>query len=247
MPISILKVLLDFPHFSENLNDESFLFEDSTSTVYSPLSYAETFYNGPPSEKTKLLKLLEDKNCARNMWNRQGRHPPNYTYNTMPAHLKAMVDQEKLEELKHRNVLLRRQEEARIERELAVKHHRQLMDQAAARQRLEQVEAQQREAREAAADVRRQEAERRHRRELAAAEAQSLREKHQLEINQQAALAMQRQQIEDRDRAQAFQHKKQMDQLDAQRERERLANQKALTWEQDRANEQQHVGFPLCE
>jgi ankyrin repeat protein len=241
MPLGILKVLLDFPQLSEHLNDDSLLFEDNTGTVYSPLSYAETFHTGPATEKAKLVKLLEDKNCARNMWNRQGKHPLNYTYNTMPPHLKSMVDQEKLDDLKHAKELKRREEEARIERELADRNHKHLMDQAIARHRLEVVEAQQREAQDAAADIRRHEAEKRHKREIATVEAQNLHNKHQLEISQQAALAMQRQQVEDRDRDRAFRHKKEMNQLEKQREQERLANQKALTWEQDRANEQLHV------
>jgi hypothetical protein len=245
MPLPMLKVLLDFPQFSEHLNDESFLFEDASGTVYSPLSYAEAYHAGPSTEKTKLLTVLEDKNCARNMWNRQGKHPPSYTYNTMPAHLKAMVDQEKLEDLRHAKDLQRRQEEARVSRELADRNHKHLLDQATARHRLEAMEAQQREAQKAAADLRSREAEKRHKHEVAAAEAHSLRERHQLEINQQAALAMQRQQIEDRDRTRAFQHKKQLDSLESQREQERLANQKALTWDQDRMSEQQHVSVFL--
>lgn len=213
----ILKVLLDFPHFSEHLNEDSFLYEDANGTVFSPTSYAETFYNGTATERTKLVKLLEDKNCARNMWNRQGRHPPGYTYNTMPAHLKAMIDQEKIEELKHAKELQRRQEQARVERELADRNHKHLMDQATARHRHEAMEAQQREVQRAAADVRRQEAEKRHKGEIALAEAQSLRDKHQLEINQQSALATQRQQIEDRDRARAHRHQQQMNALELER------------------------------
>lgn len=235
MPAGILKVLLDFPQFSEHLNDDSFLYEDITGTVFSPTSYAETFYMGTAIEKAKLVKILEDKNCARNMWNRQGKHPPNYTYNTMPAHLKAMVDQEKLNELKHAKELQRRQEEARVERELADRNHKHLMDQAAARRRHEVMESQQREAQKAAADVRRHEAEKRHKRELALAEAQSLREKHQLEINQQSALATQRQQIEDRDRARIHRHQQEMNALEV----ERAINQ-------SRANEQQHVSVTPC-
>ena len=232
MPLGILKVLLDFPQFSEHLNDEAFLYEDATGTVYSPTSYAETFYNGPPTEKLKLVQLLADKNCARNMWNRQGRHPPGYTYNTMPAHLKAMVDQEKIDELKHAKDMQRRQEEARVERELADRNHKYLMDQAAARHRQEAMEAQQRETQQAAADLRRREAETRHKRELAIAESQSLREKHQLEINQQSALATQRQQIEDRDRARAHTHQQRMNAL----ELERATNE-------SRVNEQNHVSY----
>jgi hypothetical protein len=148
----------------------------------------------------------------------------------MPAHLKAMVDQEKLEELKHKKDLQRRQEEARIQREMADRNHKHLMDQAAARHRQEAMEAQQREAQLAAADMRRQQAEKRHKHEVALAEAQSLREKHQLELNQQSALAIQRQQIEDRDRARIHRHQQEMNAL----ENERAANQ-------SRVNEQQHV------
>lgn len=234
MPMGVLKILLDFPQFSEHLNDDSFLYEDATGTVYSPTSYAETFYNGSATEREKLVRLLQDKNCPRNMWNRQGRHPPNYTYNTMPAHLKAMVDQEKIDELKMAKELQRRQEQARIERELADRNHKHLMDQAAARHRHELLEAQQREAQLAAAEMRRQEAEKRHRRDLAAAEAQALREKHQLEVNQQAALAMQRQQIEDRDRGRAARHQQVMNGLEA----ERASNE-------GRVSEQSHVSHPL--
>jgi flagellar biosynthesis GTPase FlhF len=230
MPVGILKVLLDFPQFSEHLNDDSFLYEDPNSTVYSPTSYAETFYKGTATERTKLVKLLEDKNCARNMWNRQGKHPPNFTYNTMPPHLKAMVDQEKIDQLKHEHDLKRRQEEARVERELADRNHKHLMEQAAARHRHEAMEAQQREAQRAAAAMRQQEAEKRHKRELALAEAQSLRDKHQLELNQQSAMAMQRQQIEDRDRARIHRHQAEMNALEI----ERAANQ-------SRVSEQQHV------
>jgi hypothetical protein len=92
------------------------------------------------------------------------------------------------------------------------------------------LEAQQREAQLAAAEMRRQEAEKRHKRDLAAAEAQSLHEKHQLEVNQQAALAMQRQQIEDRDRGRAHRHQQLMNGL----ELERASNE-------GRVGEQQHV------
>ena len=148
----------------------------------------------------------------------------------MPAHLKAMVDQEKLEELKHKKELQRRQEQARIEREIADKNHKHLMEQAAIRHHHEALEAQQREAQRLAADLRRQETEKRHKREIALAEAQSMREKHQLEINQQSALATQRQQIEDRDRIRMHSHQQQMNALEV----ERAANQA-------RMNEQQHV------
>jgi hypothetical protein len=148
----------------------------------------------------------------------------------MPAHLKAMVDQEKIDELKMAKELQRRQEQARIERELADRNHKYLMDQAAARHRHELLEAQQKEAQQAAAEVRRQEAEKRHKRDLATAEAQSLREKHQLEVNQQAALAMQRQQIEDRDRVRAHRHQQQMNGLELER-----------TTNEGRVNDQQHV------
>jgi len=87
-----------------------------------------------------------------------------------------------------------------------------------------------RETQQAAADLRRREAETRHKRELAIAESQSLREKHQLEINQQSALATQRQQIEDRDRARAHTHQQRMNAL----ELERATNE-------SRVNEQNHI------
>ncbi|KIV99405.1 hypothetical protein, variant [Verruconis gallopava] len=236
MPVQILKVLLDSSQFSDNLNHDSLLFEDPAGTVYSPLSYVEAYYSGPKSEKAKLVELLENKNCSRSLWNRQGRHPPNFTYNTMPAHLKAIVDQERLEEQRLTNDIRRRQEEDRVLREIADRNHQQLLDQQRARYREEEIEARQREARESAADARRREAERAHRLEMANNERQSLRDRHQLEINQQAALATQRQQIEDRDRARALQHEQQLAALAT----ERRADERRLAIEQDRLHERQH-------
>lgn len=234
MPVPIVTTLLQFPYFSEHLNSTSMMYEDPTSTVYSPISYAEVFYSGPQSEKTRLIALLKDKNCAPNLWNRQGNHPANYTYKTMPAHLKLLVDEDKLADQRHAKDLARRKDAARVEQELVSRQHMSLLAQESERSRIRIAESQQREAMEAASRQRQIELEIRQKHELAAAEAIAMRERHQLELNQQSAFATQRQQIEDRDRNKQFVHSQAMSALEEQK-------QKALTWESDRANEKQHT------
>jgi hypothetical protein len=152
----------------------------------------------------------------------------------MPAHLKSLVDEDKLSDQRHIKELARRKEAARVEQELADKQHKYLLTQESERHRIRLAETQQRQAAEAAARQRQHDLEVRQKRDVAAAEAVGIREKHQLELNQQSALATQRQQIEDRDRGRQYTHMREMSALEEQK-------QKALTWEQDRANEKQHV------
>ncbi|KAF2659361.1 hypothetical protein K491DRAFT_712646 [Lophiostoma macrostomum CBS 122681] len=204
--LEITEALLDTEVWEE-LNDEKHMFRDSSGLWYSPIKYVELVPSPSRSaNKQALIELLRDKGCEPKYYSEHPEQPQNAI--GMPPAVAKLADRQKehllslkiakeaidharmLEETSHRDTLRRKQEQqdAEIASAAAAQSHWQTLEQAKHDFEMQRVRT----------------AERMKRTEKVAW--------HNLQIEQERAFAVQRQQIEDRNASATFAHESKLSQ-----------------------------------
>jgi hypothetical protein len=220
--LDITSILLDFPQISAHINDDAFLFEHD-SICYSPCKYAQIFYQGPPTGmRDTLRQTLMDRNCKPRLFSKKGIQPEGAV--GVPKHIEDILNTQSLLSLQVAQDIKRMEEKALAAQRIMNDDHQLALAHSNERHQTTLSQAQQLEAYEARASQRRHEEEKR-----------IMGERHQLNLQNEAAAAVQRKQIVDTDRNREFAHTKKMALLETETLEKRTSIQRRLITEQESA------------
>lgn len=224
--LDITSVLLDFPQIAAHINDDAFLFEQD-GICYSPCKYAQTFYQGPTTGMRDTLKqILADRNCRPRLFSRKGAQPEGAV--GVPKHIEDILNMQALLSLQAAQDIKRMEEKAQAAQRIMSDDHKIALAHSIERHQTSLSQAQQLEAYEARAHQRKHDEEKR-----------ITGERHQLTLQNEAALAVQRKQIVDADRNREFAYTKKMALLETETLEKRTSIQRKLITEQENSAQRQ--------